>query len=110
MNAFAGRHPEKVLLDSNFDWGQDIWRLSRICHARGITNLGYKVATTVRGSNVGITSGYILDPMKPNRGWMVISEQELELARVGNASAYDWLTRGHDFERIGKTMRLYGGS
>ena len=27
FNALAGRHPERVLIDSDLDWGQDLFRL-----------------------------------------------------------------------------------
>lgn len=107
MNAFAGRRPERVLLDSNFDWGQDVWRLARICQKRGITSLGFALNTGVRGTSVGITSGYFLDENLPSRGWMVISEEKIVLARVRNPVAYEWLTAGRKYERVGKTLRLY---
>ncbi|HVR40720.1 MAG TPA: hypothetical protein VMU84_16610 [Thermoanaerobaculia bacterium] len=107
MNAFAGKHPEQVLADSNFDWGQDIWRLVRLCKSRGIRSLGYKVTTNIRGASVGITTGYPLDENQPSRGWMVLGDQDLELAKLRNPTAFDWLTRNRDFERFGKTLRLY---
>ncbi len=107
MNAFAGRHPERVLLDSNFDWGQDFWRFARLARKRGIDNIGYRVWTNVRGSSVGITSGSILDPHQPSRGWMVVSEHSLHFDRAADPTAYRWLTEGRTFERVGKTLRLY---
>ena len=107
MNAFAGRHPQRVLLDSNFDWGQDIWRLGRICRERNIHELGYAVTTTIRPTSIGITGGHLLQEDVPSRGWLVISEQNIELARVKNPRAYEWLERSGKFERIGRTLRLY---
>ena len=29
FNALAGKHPEHVLIDSDLDWGQDLFRLQR---------------------------------------------------------------------------------
>ena len=107
MNAFAGKRPYHVLLDSNFEWGQDIWRLGRICRKRGITSLEYAVVTTIRPNSIGITGGHLLSEDAPAHGWIVISEQNLELARVKNPQAYDWLERLPRFERVGKTLRLY---
>lgn len=106
MNALAGKRPHLVLLDSNFDWGQDIWRLARVCRKRGITSLGYSVFTTIRPSSIGITGGHLLSEDAASRGWIVISEQSIALARVKNPTAYAWLD-GQPFERIGKTLRLY---
>jgi hypothetical protein len=107
MNAFAGKHPERVLEDSNFDWGQDIWRLVRVLKKRHIDSIGYSVFTNVRPSSVHFTQGYILDPHKQSTGWIVVSEHNLQLAVARDPSAYAWLTRTHSFERIGKTLRLY---
>jgi Dolichyl-phosphate-mannose-protein mannosyltransferase len=107
MNAFAGDRPSHVLLDSNFDWGQDLWRLGRLCRRRGITELGYAVATTIRPDSIGITGGHLLSEDTPSRGWLVLSEQNLELARVKNPRAFAWLEQTGKFERVGKTLRLY---
>ena len=107
MNAFAGKRPYGVLLDSNFDWGQDIWRLARICRKRGIQSLGYAVTTNVRPASVGITGGHLLSENEASRGWIVLSEQNLALARVANPAAFEWLEREPQFERVGKTLRLY---
>jgi len=107
MNAFAGERPYRALLDSNFDWGQDIWRLARVCKQRGITWLGYDVVTSIRPSSIGITGGEPLREDTPTHGWVVISEQKLELARIANPHAYGWLESQPHFERIGKTLRLY---
>jgi 4-amino-4-deoxy-L-arabinose transferase-like glycosyltransferase len=106
MNALAGKHPQHVLLDSNFDWGQDLWRLARVCRQRGITTLGYAVSTTIRPDAIGITGGHLLDETTPSRGWLLLGEQNLVLARVKNPHAYDWLER-HPYERVGETLRLY---
>ena len=107
MNALAGDRPSHVLLDSNFDWGQDLWRLGRICCQRGITELGYAVTTTIRPDSIGITGGHLLSEDTPSRGWLVLSEQNLELARVKNPAAFAWLEQKGKFERVGKTLRLY---
>lgn len=107
MNAFAGKRPQHVLLDSNYDWGQDIWRLARICRERGITSLEFAVVTDIRPSSIGITGGHPLQEDSPAHGWIVISEQSLELARAKHPNAYKWLDQYSNFERIGKTLRLY---
>src|SRR5947207_7547481 len=36
FNALAGPHPERVLVDSNLDWGQDVYRLRDTLAARGV--------------------------------------------------------------------------
>lgn len=106
MNAFAGQHPETVLEDSNFDWGQDVWRLVRLLQKRHIERIGYDVFTSVRPSSVHYTNGFLLDPQKKSSGWIVISEQKLQPAIAHDPTAYQWL-KPYPFERVGKTIRLY---
>ena len=36
FNAFAGRNPHKILVDSNYDWGQDLKLLSTRLHELGV--------------------------------------------------------------------------
>ena len=36
FNEFAGRHPEKILIDSDLDWGQDLLRLSAALKQRHV--------------------------------------------------------------------------
>src|SRR5262249_44340578 len=39
FNGLAGRHPDRVLLDSNLDWGQDLYRLRDALAARGVASV-----------------------------------------------------------------------
>jgi len=106
MNAFAGNHPETKLEDSNFDWGQDVWRLVRLLQKRHIDRIGYFVFTSVRPSSVHYTNGFIIDPHTKSSGWIVVSEQKLQPALAHDPTSYEWL-KPYPFERIGKTIRLY---
>jgi hypothetical protein len=36
FNEAAGHHPEKIVVDSNLDWGQDMLRLARILREKHI--------------------------------------------------------------------------
>ena len=36
FNPFASRHPERVLCESDLDWGQDLYRLRDTLKARGV--------------------------------------------------------------------------
>src|SRR5262249_42000425 len=91
MNAFAGRHPEAVLEDSNFDWGQDIWRMVRLLNKRGIDRIGYLLFTSVRPASVHYTNGYIIDPQNKSSGWIAVSEQKLQPAIAHDPTSYQWL-------------------
>ena len=75
FNALAGRHPERVLIDSDLDWGQDLLRLERELAA---------IATSTRSTIAYFGASDIcrhalphltwLRPRQPVRGWIAISQ------------------------------------
>jgi hypothetical protein len=112
FNAFAGRHPERITVDSDLDWGQDLWRLRdrlREVGARKVT-LGYWGGGT---DGQGLPPTERLLPYHPAEGWVAISEKTFRTvgendrraigARVG---AFDWL-EPYPYERVGTSIRLY---
>lgn len=107
MNAFAGRHPEHVLVDSNFDWGQDVGRLARLCRREGISEIHTAVFTSANLDDLRMPRHLDLPSDAPVSGWCAISESSLQPALAQNPVAWWWLTQGHEFRRVGKTIRLY---
>jgi hypothetical protein len=106
-NALAGRHPERIALDSNFDWGQDVLRLRDECRRRGITSLHAALFGMIDARRIGLPPVQPIDDMRGAPGWYAISESIVIPAQVRNRDAYRWLTDGRDFIRVGKTIRLY---
>ncbi len=106
MNAFAGKHPERVVVDSNFDWGQDVVRLRDACRAKGIRDIGIAIFGTVDMKRIGMPPVHDIDPASGAPGWYAVSESFIIPAQARDPRAYTWLTR-EPFERIGKTIRLY---
>ena len=106
-NALAGRHPEHVALDSNFDWGQDVVRLRDEVRRRGITSLHASLFGTVDLRRIGLPPVAPIDAQRGGPGWYAISESIVLPAQVRDRSAYRWLTDSRDFVRVGKTIRLY---
>jgi hypothetical protein len=109
MNALAGPHPEHVLADSNFDWGQDLLRLKRECRSRHIARMGVFFVSAGAGDALGLP---VLDPnpiqpYTPVTGWVAVGETPLQMAQAQDPNAYTWLTANRPFIRIGKTIRLY---
>lgn len=107
MNALAGRHPERVLDGSNFDWGQDLLRLRDECRRRKIASLGAFVFTTADLHALGLPPVHPIDPHAPSGGWIAVSESALQPAQASDPTAYRWLTEHASFLRVGKTVRLY---
>jgi hypothetical protein len=106
-NALAGRHPERIALDSNFDWGQDVLRLRDECRRRGIAGLHAALFGMVDLPRVGMPPVQPIDENRGGPGWYAISESIVIPAQARNRDAYRWLTEGRPFIRIGKTIRLY---
>lgn len=105
FNALAGDHPEHVLVDSNLDWGQDLYRLRDTLRARGVSD-------TVRIAYFGTTkpaavipNSRVLGLHERTGGWIAASETFLAGEWVG--PAYMWLLRYPSVARIGPGMRLW---
>jgi hypothetical protein len=107
MNLAAGPHPERVVLDSNFDWGQDVVRLRDETRARGITRIGTYLFGTTDQALIGLPARHEIDPFRGAPGWYAVSESAIIPAQTRDPLAYVWLTGQHRFIRVGKTIRLY---
>jgi hypothetical protein len=106
-NALGGRHPERLALDSNFDWGQDARRLSVECRRRGITELGVMLFGTADLRRLGLPTTHAIDEFRSAPGWYAVSESAIIPAQVRNPQSYSWLTGNRPFDRVGRTIRLY---
>lgn len=104
FNALAGPHPDRVLLDSNLDWGQDLNRLADTLHARriGAVTLYYFGSTPVGAFRVADTVR--IGGSEPATGWVAASRT---LLHGVFASCVTWLDAYEPVARIGKSMVLY---
>ena len=75
FNALAGGQPERVLIDSDLDWGQDLLRLERELAHRRVDRVFDRLLRRVRRS-AGITLPHLtwLRPREPAHGWIAISQ------------------------------------
>jgi hypothetical protein len=103
FNETVGAHPERVLVDSDLDWGQDLRRLElRAAQLHiGHLNLAYRGTADLRREP--LPQLHILPPRERVTGWVAVSQ----LARTRNLSDYDWLDAYRPVERVGKTIDLY---
>lgn len=107
FNEFAGRHPERIAVDSNIDWGQDILRLGRAGRRHHIERASVLVVDSANMMAHGFPAWDELEPFKPAKGWIAVSETALAIDPTTAKGGYDWLTKGRPFERIGRSIRLY---
>ena len=106
-NAFAGRHPERIVLDSNFDWGQDVVRLRTACRREHVDTLATFLFGTTDQRQIGLPPYRPIDPYTHQTGWIAVSESAIIPAQARDPVAYLWLTSGYRYQRVGKTIRLY---
>jgi 4-amino-4-deoxy-L-arabinose transferase-like glycosyltransferase len=99
----AVRHPQRVLVDSDLDWGQDLKRLEIRAQALGIAQLHLAYLGTADLAREPLPPIQMLMPRQPVSGWVAISA----LARTRNPNDYAWLAGYRPLERIGKSIDLY---
>jgi len=105
FNPIAGEHPERILVDSNLDWGQDLYRLADTVRARGIDSIRVHYFGSANLSAVGLTNARHLNRDERTTGWVAASETFL--AGVWSDTSLRWLSRQTPVARIGPSMRLY---
>lgn len=105
FNALAGRRPERVLVDSNLDWGQDLYRLADTVRARRIDSLRVHYFGSGSLRAVGLTNARRLSRDERATGYVAASETFL--AGVWSDTSLAWLARRQPVARIGPSMRLY---
>jgi 4-amino-4-deoxy-L-arabinose transferase-like glycosyltransferase len=99
----AVSHPEDVLVDSDLDWGQDLYRLERRAAQLQIPQLHLAYRGTADLTREPLPPFDVLPPRQPVHGWVAVSE----LARTRAVEDYAWLAPWQPLERIGKTIDLY---
>jgi hypothetical protein len=112
FNELAGDEPERILADSDLDWGQDMLRLSARLRELGATSVAftpliiaylhdYHGFPTIEGS----------DPVTPSPGWNAVSITIWKAARMGLGERRMDLQLWPDLvkpkERVGRGVLLY---
>jgi len=108
FNVLAGSHPERLLVDSDLDWGQDVNRVAAELQRRGIRD----VATALHGnadlSRHGFPRYTELEWDEPATGWIVVGQTRWSFGTGAPPfDGYRWLKRYAPVSMIGKTVRLY---
>jgi hypothetical protein len=107
FNELAGRHPERIVVDSDLDWGQDLPSLREAVVANGIDRLWIAYFGSTDLSRYPIAPAIRrLPPRTKVTGWIAISKTSLKGA-YGRADDYAWLEQQTPVQEIGRSMLLY---
>jgi hypothetical protein len=107
-NELALQHPEKILSDSDLDWGQDLYRLSIELKRRGIHKIYLKYNGTADLSQFDLPEVTILEPHQRATGWIAVSVKRIQDGdRVAPYDGYRWLEKYTPVTVIGKSINLY---
>ena len=114
FNEAAGSQPERILADSDLDWGQDLKRLVGHCRRLGVRKLAIMCQGSADLTRLGLPEHTPLYPYRPATGWVAVSYHTLKVIgpyvahyRRRAESGYAWLERYPPFTRVGKSILLY---
>jgi Dolichyl-phosphate-mannose-protein mannosyltransferase len=105
FNITAGNHPERILIDSDLDWGQDVARLRRRLMQLQVKQFSFVYRGTIDVIGERLPGVRIAQPFQPVTGWVAASIFAEDTESHG--AAFSWLQRYRPIERIGKSIDLY---
>ncbi len=95
--------PERVLVDSDLDWGQDLKRLVGRLRQLHVPSIALAYSGSADLKREALPPFVLLKPDQRATGWVAVSA----LARAEAPRHFDWLAPYARRERIGKTIDLY---
>jgi Dolichyl-phosphate-mannose-protein mannosyltransferase len=109
FNELAGSHPERILVDSDLDDGQDLKRLADTLRARRVPELSLAYAGSATVAEHGLPPVRWLEPHRPVTGWVAASLYSLRLGSLDRPGHDDfaWLERYQPVALVGRSIRLY---
>jgi hypothetical protein len=112
FNELAIGEPGTFGVDSDLDYGQDLWRLRDSCSRLHVDSMWIVYNGSADLNLFGLPKWRPLPPDAPQTGWVAISIYKLKLGEAteqspDNFSAYSWLEKFQPVAYVGKSMRLY---
>jgi hypothetical protein len=106
FNEFAGSHPEKILCESDLDWGQDLDRLRQRLDEKSIREFSIAYFGTAPLDKAGLPHYMSLSATQPAHGYVAVSLHQLNIDYKKDGS-FAWLKSYTPNERIGKSIDLF---
>ena len=114
FNEFAGDRPEKIVVDSDLDWGQDTIRLARRLKQLGAAQVNFNTLNLTPDRLVvwpGLPPVKGIRPLHPAEGWTAVSPTLLAVQEYGlnhqNPNIHPWFTYLQPQERVGSLLLYY---
>jgi hypothetical protein len=112
VNALAGSEPEKILAESDLDWGQDMKRLAKRLHEVGARQVTFSPFIVAYLEAVhGFPPIQPMDPESPSPGWNAASITMIKAERLGLQDQHPeiklWTEQIPPTERLGNTTLLW---
>lgn len=103
FNELAAPYASSILIDSDFDWGQDLNRLSIVLQQLHVESFWFAYEGSADLSRRGLPPFQVLPPKTEPSGWIAISEYKYKTLPQN----FGWLEAYTPVRIIGKTIRLY---
>jgi hypothetical protein len=102
FNEAAAPYADKILVDSDLDWGQDLFRLISYTQQEKIDHVWLAYQGTIDLSRHIPADWQMLEPQQKQTGWIAISEFTEKMD-----AGYHWLNNYKPVREIGHSIRLY---
>jgi hypothetical protein len=108
FNELALGHPEKILIDSDLDWGQDYDRAAERLRELNARVVAFSPSNFISEDAVKFPPLANLDPLRPMPGWNLVSITKWKSGRYGlHDDEPSWIDATEPTERVGRGMLLF---
>jgi 4-amino-4-deoxy-L-arabinose transferase-like glycosyltransferase len=108
FNELAGEHPERILVVSDLDWGQDLLRLSAVLQQKRVEQISIAYSGSADLSRFNLPPFRLLYPHQQTTGWIAISLISLKTGGLFSpGDSYSWLEAYKPVCTVGHSIRLY---
>jgi hypothetical protein len=112
FNELAGSQPERILVDSDLDWGQDYKRLATRLRELGARQVTFASFPLILLERHGFPPVAALNPLEPAPGWNAIGvtawkERRLNAADPRIQTDPWWADQFEPTEKVGRSIYLW---